>query len=256
MTVRIEKEQHGPAGSLKSIWWRLHDGSLGTELSWRIRKIRRTLSGERSPATLPYKWDALPSRWQLIQELIDRHRYMSYLEIGCAGNACFDRIGCERKVGVDPESGGTVRKTSDEFFRDNREAFDCVFIDGLHTYEQVRRDLDNSLSVLRTHGVILLHDCVPCSIEEQAMPREQLIWTGDVWKAIVERRTQRDVDTAVCLIDRGIGVVLKRPNSEPLVLPPHTDFAQLSYEQYAENHLCWMRTMDYTGTLAFVGTHA
>ena len=39
-------------------------------------------------------------------------------------------------VGVDPLLGGTHRMTSDAFFAANADAFDLIFIDGLH---QVRR---------------------------------------------------------------------------------------------------------------------
>lgn len=250
--MSIDEEIRGPLGVARTIWWRLHDGNLPSELIWLFRRARRLLFGERSAARLPYKWDGLPQRWELIQELIDRRGYRSYLEVGCAGNACFDRIRCEVKIGVDPASGGTVRTTSDEFFRNNQDTFDCIFIDGLHTYDQVRRDIANALSVLTAQGVILLHDCIPCSIEEQALPREQVVWTGDVWKAIVEKRTHRDVDTVVCLIDRGIGIVLKRANSDLLVLPPATNFSELAYERYVKNHEQWMRPVDHDRTLTFI----
>ena len=48
-------------------------------------------------------------------------------------------INCKKKVGVDPVSGGTIRVTSDNFFRTNKEKFDCIFIDGLHKYAQVKK---------------------------------------------------------------------------------------------------------------------
>ena len=52
------------------------------------------------------------------------------------------------KIGVDPERGGNVRKTSDNFFKNNKKEFDVIFIDGLHIYEQCRKDVINSLKVL------------------------------------------------------------------------------------------------------------
>jgi len=42
-----------------------------------------------------------------------------YLEIGCAYNECFDAVEIDNKVGVDPNSGGTLRMTSDDFFKVN-----------------------------------------------------------------------------------------------------------------------------------------
>ena len=88
----------------------------------------------------------------------------------------------ERKVGVDPYSGGNFRGTSDEFFSKNNEKFDCIFIDGLHEYEQVCRDISNSLKILNKNGIILLHDCLPSTINQQAVPRYKAVWNGDVWK--------------------------------------------------------------------------
>ena len=38
----------------------------------------------------------------------------------------------KKKIGVDPVSGGNLRMTSDHFFKENKEKFDLIFIDGLH----------------------------------------------------------------------------------------------------------------------------
>ena len=47
---------------------------------------------------------------------------------------------------------------SDEFFKTNKVVFDCVFIDGDHSYEQVKKDFWNSYNSLRDDGIIMLHD--------------------------------------------------------------------------------------------------
>ena len=53
--------------------------------------------------------------------------------------------------------------TSDEFFAKASLPFrfDVVFIDGLHTYEQSRKDAENALGVIVEGGVIIMHDCNP-----------------------------------------------------------------------------------------------
>ena len=38
--------------------------------------------------------------------------------------------------------------TSDEFFKSNNEFFDLIFLDGLHTYEQTIKDIDNSIQII------------------------------------------------------------------------------------------------------------
>ena len=35
--------------------------------------------------------------------------------------------------------------TSDEFFKQNEDTYDVIFIDGLHTSDAVYRDINNSL---------------------------------------------------------------------------------------------------------------
>ena len=81
---------------------------------------------------------------------------------------------------------GNYRGTSDEFFKQNKNNFDCIFIDGLHTYKQVKNDILNSIKFLNEDGVILVHDCLPANFYQQAVPRCKMLWTGDVWKSIVE----------------------------------------------------------------------
>lgn len=51
-----------------------------------------------------------------------------------------------------------IRKTSDEAFPKLKTKFDVVYIDGLHTYEQVVKDINNSQKVLNASGFISGHD--------------------------------------------------------------------------------------------------
>ena len=134
------------------------------------------------------------------------------MEIGCFENENFDKINIESKTGVDPVSGGTVRDTSDNFFLKNQIFYDIIFIDGLHIYNQVRKDIANSLKFLKPNGIIILHDCLPLKIRDQMVPRSHEHWNGDTWKALVEVRTLENVDTYTILADNGLGVVLKRKN--------------------------------------------
>ena len=169
-----------------------------------------------------------PSRQFIIQKIIDINKYNSYLEIGTFHDELFKFIKCSKKVGVDPVSGGTIRKTSDQFFKDNKEKFDCIFIDGLHYYSQVKKDIENSLKVLNPNGIILLHDCLPNNHFEQAVPRCQITWNGDVWKAIVECRVKENIDTYTCYADFGIGVIFNRKNKNPLRLDSQ-NFSKINF---------------------------
>ena len=184
------------------------------------------------------------SRLDIIQNIIKKKNYKKYLEIGCFDDELFNYINCEKKVGVDPVSGGTIRKTSDQFFSDNNDYFDCIFIDGLHEYKQVRKDILNSLKFLNQGGLILLHDCLPNNYFEQAIPRCQWTWNGDVWKAIVESRKSKDIDVYTCYADYGIGVIIKRPNRN-LLETSNKDSASLKFEDYFHNHKNLMNIIEY-----------
>tara|TARA_A100001234_G_C12614908_1_gene381182 strand:+ start:52 stop:729 length:678 start_codon:yes stop_codon:yes gene_type:complete len=178
-------------------------------------------------------------RWDLINYLIEKYHYEDYLEIGCDKNQLFSRVNIKNKIGVDPHSGGNIRKTSDEFFLTNDKAFDLVFIDGLHNYQQVKKDIINSLNCLKNNGVVLIHDCLPDSMSKQAVPRYRMQWNGDVWKAIVDSRRNPDLETFTCEIDQGIGIIKKNKNSSLLKLINETN--KLKFEDYYNSHKEYMR---------------
>jgi len=190
-------------------------------------------------------------RWDLIQYIINKYSFKDYLEIGCDKNQSFSKIDVKNKVGVDPISGGTIRDTSDNFFRNNREKFDIIFIDGLHHYDQVSRDIKNSLKILNKNGYILVHDCLPRSIAHQAIPRYRGSWNGDVWKSIVELRTNPNLDTYTCRIDNGVGVIINRNNTDLLNFNI-SNFGALKFQDYYHNHKKFMRVVDYNKLLEII----
>jgi len=187
-------------------------------------------------------------RWDLIQFLINKYDYSTYLEIGCDKDQSFSKIKISHKVGVDPISGGTIRKTSDEFFKSNKEKFDIIFIDGLHHYEQVIVDINNALSVLNDNGHILVHDCLPRTIAHQAIPRYRGSWNGDVWKSIVELRTKKYLDVFTCEIDFGVGIIQKKINSNLLELKID-NFKNLKYKDYYHRNKEFMNVISYSEAL-------
>ena len=178
-----------------------------------FRKIYYKLFIENFKGKLNYNFTENFYRWDLIEYLIKKNNYKNYLEIGCDKNQLFSKVNINNKIGVDPVSGGNVRKTSDDFFKENKSSFDIVFIDGLHTYEQVKKDILNSVNCLLDEGIILVHDCMPDSLGKQAVPRYKMQWNGDVWKAIVDLRQQENLEIYTCEIDQGIGIVTKKKNT-------------------------------------------
>jgi len=211
---------------------------------FKIRNLFFFLFGEKFSKKLNYNWENFPSRVTVVNYLIKKNNFRSYLEIGCDKDYLFSKIIIKQKVGVDPKNGGTVRMTSDAFFLRNKKTFDIIFIDGLHVYDQVKRDVLNSIKVLNKNGFILLHDCLPRKISEQHVPRIRNLWTGDVWKVIVDLRTYENLDTYTLIADMGIGIVLKRKNRNLLKLG--IDFKKLSFKEYYHNHKKFMNLISYS----------
>ena len=181
-------------------------------------------------------------RWDLIKYLIEKNGYKDYLEIGCDQNQLFSKVEINNKIGVDPFSGGNIRKTSDAFFSNNTDKFDIIFIDGLHTYDQVKKDIINSVKCLKENGIVLVHDCMPDSLGKQAVPRFKMKWNGDVWKAIVDLRQSEELDIYTCEMDEGIGVIKKRTNSE--ILKINKSINELKFKDYYDNYRNYLRVID------------
>jgi len=206
-----------------------------------FRKIYYKLFIENFKGKLNYNFTENFYRWDLIEYLIKKNNYKNYLEIGCDKNQLFSKVNIDNKIGVDPVSGGNVRKTSDDFFKENKSSFDIVFIDGLHTYEQVKKDILNCVNCLLDEGIILVHDCMPDSLGKQAVPRYKMQWNGDVWKAIVDLRQQENLEIYTCEIDQGIGVISKKKNTSILKLDKPIN--KLKFKDYFNNYKEYMRVI-------------
>ena len=126
-------------------------------------------------------------RFEVIQSLIDKHGYKSYLEIGVQNGVNWGNITCEKKVGVDPNANVPVdfKMTSDVFFAHNKETFDIIFIDGLHTFEQSIVDFYNAWDVLNEGGCVVFHDTNPDNKTYAKSFKDGGQWCGDVYRTII-----------------------------------------------------------------------
>ncbi len=184
------------------------------------------------------------SRVEIVQKIIRLKNYNSYLEIGTFKDELFNSVECNKKIGVDPAFGGNMRMTSDEFFKNNKEKFDLIFIDGLHHYNQVKKDVINSLEVIKDGGIILMHDCLPKDYYYQAVPRCQYDWNGDTWKAFLEFRSKEFIDGYCFYADQGIGVFLKRKNRNILNVDIK-DFGKFKFNDFADNFEKYLNLLKY-----------
>tara|TARA_S200000501_G_C20851162_1_gene755702 strand:- start:100 stop:864 length:765 start_codon:yes stop_codon:yes gene_type:complete len=192
----------------------------------------------RSKNNLNFDWNKQNfNRTALLNFIISCHskKYNSrYLEIGCQNNLNFNAIGLKSKVGVDPDIGGTLRLTSDQFFKQNKSKFDLIFLDGLHTYEQTKIDLLNSLAAINNDGVIVLDDFIPRNWKEHFTPRVQTNWNGDIWKIAFELVKSEGIDYRIIPIDGGQCVIFK--NSNEYYIPDlGSEYKDLDYDYFFNN---------------------
>tara|TARA_B100001093_G_C26846873_1_gene1023264 strand:+ start:846 stop:1580 length:735 start_codon:yes stop_codon:yes gene_type:complete len=205
---------------------------------------------------IPIFYDYKIHRIEIINKIITLKKFSKYLEIGCDQNELFNKVNAIYKIGVDPISGGTHRMTSDKFFINNKEKFDLIFIDGLHTYKQTRLDIINSLKHIQNNGFILLHDCFPFTYYDQAVPRAQRKWNGDVWKAITEFRTYKELNVSVGAFDNGIGLIYKSDNKDTLLLEVNNnDFNKLKYKDYYNNFYHYLNLLSYDDFFKKINEH-
>lgn len=213
-------------------------------------------------------------RFEVVQQIIDRIKAKSYLEIGVEKGIVFLKLKVSKKIGVDPKfkikrkrklkailknfsniSNEYYEMTSDMFFAKHAvrlghlQDIDVAFIDGLHTHEQSLKDVENCLKFLKENGVIVMHDCNPLS-EAEAYPSkspEQAAvscpsewtgdWCGDVWKTIVRlRSTRKDLNIFVLDCDHGLGVITKGKPESTLEYSK-ADIDQLSYKSLEANRV-------------------
>lgn len=195
----------------------------------------------------------MKTRTDLLNHLIKKHNLKRYLEIGVQNPMQnFDKIECDYKVSVDPDENAyaTFCMTSDQFFKNvgvlrqrfggedsksifiNKkleDCFDIVFIDGLHTADQVKKDFTNALKILSSNGFIVLHDCNPLLEEHTIVPRPTKTghWHGDVYKFASLLSSYENFNTVD--IDCGCGVW--KNNGSYLV----ASNAEYSWAEFSEN---------------------
>jgi hypothetical protein len=153
---------------------------------------------------------------RLLNYILREARGKSYLEIGVESGKTFLKIKADLKFAVDPEFKFNIRDvegsskfffegTSDAFFDKMLKGtgfpriFDVVFIDGLHTYDQAKRDLVNCSKFLNEKSIVVVDDTIPidkysaldsqieCYEErKRAKVRDDGSWHGSVYKLIYQ----------------------------------------------------------------------
>lgn len=141
--------------------------------------------------------------------------------------------------------------TSDDFFHQHAgllraEPPQVIFIDGMHSFQQVLADCYHALNYLAKDGVIILHDCspphamsaTPATSPQDAMekwkqryPDRKHEWTGewcgDTWKAIPYLiKHHPELNVCVLNADYGLGMVSRKRGTD--LVAKYGEFADTS----------------------------
>ena len=159
----------------------------------------------------------------VLAHLHERLQPEQYLEIGVDTGASLRLARCPA-IGVDPapriqpvdlsDDIQLVLLTSDRYFERLRSdtelppAPDLVFIDGMHLFESVLRDLANVERIARPSTLVVIDDIYPCHPTQALRQRESGAWTGDVWKIVELLQTYRSDLTLVPLNSHTTGLLL------------------------------------------------
>jgi len=157
-------------------------------------------------------------RTDIINLYIEKFNYKKYLEIGVQFGQNISKINCETKHGVDVAKhtdSVTHHMSSDDFFKQNSNYYDIIFIDGHHDSEFVCKDINNSIRWLNPNGKIILHDCFPPSktyslkLNEWKNSPNDGSWCGDGFKVIhsIYKNYNNYYDIFVIDTDYGVGVL-------------------------------------------------
>jgi hypothetical protein len=178
------------------------------------------------------------NKTELINHLIHQRNANRYLEISAHDKQNnFASIVCRHKE-------TTFQYSSQDFFNQNDAKYDFIFIDGIHTEEQVLKDIEYAKGSLANDGIIMLHDCMPPDAWHQRELEdfhEGENWNGTVWKAVLRefnattsRCTVIDTDWGCGVIDTSLTQIPKRK-----ILPENLNY---------QVHYPWL--LEYKCTMA------
>jgi hypothetical protein len=144
--------------------------------------------------------------------LANLYRPKVYIELGLyTGETWYKTIPyCKESYGVDVINrqikGNVFIGTTDSFFEKFKHKADMIFIDADHKYESASRDFKNSLDILNTGGVIIMHDTDP--IEDRLF---DFGYCGDSYKIISDLEAEEGLNilTLPCT-EAGLSIITRK----------------------------------------------
>ena len=201
------------------------------------------------------------SRTTIINAIALKYKFKTYLEIGVRDtDDNFNKILVNSKDGVDPAPIKPIEyvMTSDEFFLKygKTKKYDLIFVDGLHTSEQVYLDIKNSVNCLNDGGFIIVHDCNPPTEFHARTYSEYLKsrgeWNGDVYNGFIKIKNELvGWDSFVVDCDFGCGVITNR-NLGVTNIPSTTPSKEIDWAYFNSNRVDLLSLISYDEFLKII----
>jgi hypothetical protein len=178
----------------------------------------------------------------LINDLISDLNYKSYLELGVSVGESWKLISCENKIGVDNninvanEFDGVVHSTTDDYFLNNQNKFDLIYIDALHEKNQVYKDFKNSFNALNDSGIIIFHDINPLDISQTHFNS-----SGDIFELWIELSNTYKVYTIKGTAGDSVVVFIKSENTKFIDI----EVKDYTYQFFSENRERFISYLNY-----------
>lgn len=169
-------------------------------------------------------------RYDIINLLIQKYNFKSYLEIGYGFGETYKNIKCEMKHAIDlfvNNSDITFNMSSNDAFNIITQKYDIIFIDGDHNENQVYIDIQNSLNHLNENGIIVCHDMIPPTEEHSICPRitkKGEGWTGNCYLALIHLRTKYNYFVQTVDTDWGCGIIIPHLIGEKIIDTNYRDW--------------------------------
>ena len=184
---------------------------------------------------------------KFLSQLHQQNLFDWYMEVGCRTGRTFAPVRGKtvavdpffrldsNVVGVKPQLH-VFQTTSDDFFETgflakNKIKLSFSFLDGMHLFEFLLRDIINTEANSDQNGAMALHDCCPFTHEMTTRNLDNLpqdAWTGDVWKIIPILQKYRP-DLKMTVLDcKPTGLVVLSG------LSPKNSFLKKNYDKIVE----------------------
>ena len=168
-------------------------------------------------------------KYEIVHALAKKYNYHSYLEIctPTTGNYFhkIDRSKFKKSLRlmyncpaefddglpIDYRHSGFDISSITKTIRENKPSIDVCLVDGWHTYDNSIRDLKYAYDLLTDGGALVVHDCLPPSLELASENYKPGAWSGVSYKAYVDFLLENKLsDYFTVDTDYGCGIIYKK----------------------------------------------